>query len=47
MYFICNICQRKVKIKIEDKKMIKIFAERHFKEKHNIELIDHELISIN
>ena len=48
MYFECRKCHEKINIgKLEDKKVIKIIAERHFREKHNEELIDHELVTIN
>ena len=48
MYFECRKCHEKIKVgKLEDKQIMKIIAERHFREKHNVELIDHKLVTIN
>lgn len=48
MYFECRRCHEKINVGIiNDKRILKIIAERHFRKKHNEELIDHSLVTIN
>ena len=48
MIFKCWKCNVKIDFKdIEDKEKLKALAEKHFRDKHNMELKNHELNAIN
>ncbi|MEK6882187.1 MAG: hypothetical protein AABY22_21395 [Nanoarchaeota archaeon] len=48
MYFECRECHEKIDVeKIENKKNLMAIAEKHFWDKHNEELLGHQLITIN